>query len=256
MLELFDNISEETFEILTEQFDIEWKDYVKNNKNSIISFGKKINPIFCLKQIPMGNIDFILNEHFPLNDEEGEHTCWRELHVMKTLQSVHKKHGSKNFVHYHTSFIKNKNERPHLCILLTYVPFTMYDMIHLYPYQTRDVLFFIIQLYFVALYMNNEDIIHNDLHYHNILVDIPDKPTDLYFFNKSQKYKLSQQDKIYSVIDYGVAEIDNKKSNFQEWKNFFLYFETNINVPFSFKYINSFEQFFTQIQQFQLLEKC
>lgn len=255
MFPKFNNIDNNELVRLSKKFNIEWKVVSKNNRNSIILFGKNVNNIFCLKQVPLGNQDFknMRNE----GPGTKENIAWMELHILETLEKKHKSLNSQNFIHLYTKFVKLINDKPYLCLLFQNIPFTLYDMIHLYPYQIKDTISFLIQLFFVAKYMNDEHILHNDLHYFNIMVDIPLQPTDLKFFDKSTNtwYVLPKQDKIYYVIDYGVAEINYSVSNFYEWKKFFTYFQSRLPFPFVVSKMTSFTEMFQQILRLNHLKK-
>lgn len=255
MFPKFNNVDNDELTRLSRKFNIEWTLVNRNNKNSIILFGKNVNNIFCMKQIPLGNED--LEKMSRIQIKEKENVVWMELHILELLQKTHNKHKSKNFVHLYTKFVKMIDSKPYLCLLFDNIPFTLYDMIHLYPFQLKDSIFMIIQLFFVAKYMNDEHILHNDLHYFNVMVDVPLFPLDLEFFHKdtNTKYILPKQDKIYHVIDYGVAEINFTTSNFYEWKKFFSYFQGRLPFPFVISKINSFEQFFQQILRLGYLQK-
>lgn len=255
MFPKFNNVDNDELIRLSKKFNIEWILQNKNNKNSIILFGKNVNNILCMKQIPLGNDDFEKMSNHQLKQKEN--TVWMELHILETLQRTHHNLKSKNFIHVYTKFVKMIDKRPYLCILFDNIPFTLYDMIHLYPFRMEDTISFIIQLYFVAKYMNYENIIHNDLHYFNVMVDVPLKPIDLEFYDKDTKtkYILSQQDKIYFVIDYGIAELNDRKSNFYEWKKFFMYFQGRLPFPFCFSKLNSFQDWFHEILKLNQLKQ-
>lgn len=247
MFPKFNNIDNNELIRLSKKFNIEWVLQHRNNKNSIILFGKNVNNILCMKQIPLGNEDFKKMEA-----GNKENTVWMELHILETLQKTHQIRKSKNFIHVYTKFVKMIDKKPFLCILFDNIPFTLYDVLHLYPFSMKDTISLITQLYFVAKYMSFENIIHNDLHYFNVMVDVPLHPEDLEFYDKDTKtkYTLYNQDKIYFVIDYGVAEINDKKSNFYEWKKFFMYFQGRLPFPFCFSKLNSFQDWFREILRF------
>ena len=200
MFPKFNNVDNNDLIRLSKKFNIEWVLQHRNNKNSIILFGKNVNNILCMKQIPLGNEDFRKME-----TRCKDNSVWMELHILETLQKTHQMRKSKNFIHVYTKFVKMIDGRPFLCILFDNIPFTLYDVLHLYPFCMKDTISFITQLYFVAKYMSFENILHNDLHYFNVMVDVPLHPMDLEYYDKDSKtkYTLHGQDKIYFVIDYG-----------------------------------------------------
>ena len=51
---------------------------------------------------------------------------------------------------------------------------------------------------------------------------------------------------IFIIIDYGFTQIDTTKSNFPEFKNFFLQIPF-ISLPFNLKNINNYETLFQKI---------
>lgn len=244
MFPKFNNVDNNDLIRLSKKFNIEWVLQHRNNKNSIILFGKNVNNILCMKQIPLGNEDFRRME-----TKSKDNTVWMELHILETLQKTHQIRKSKNFIHVYTKFVKMIDNKPFLCILFDNIPFTLYDVLHLYPFSMKDTISFVTQLYFVAKYMSYENILHNDLHYFNVMVDVPLHPTDLDYYDKDSKtkYTLHSQDKIYFVIDYGIAEINRTKSNFYEWKKFFMYFQGRLPFPFCFSRLNSFQDWFHEI---------
>jgi hypothetical protein len=255
MFPKFNNVDNNELFRLSRKFNIEWTQVNRNNKNSIILYGKNKNNIFCLKQIPLGNEDLEKMER--KNIKKNENVAWMELHILEILGKRHHEFQSKNFIHVYTKFVKLIEKKPYLCILFDNIPFTLYDMIHLYPYQLQDTISFLIQLYFVARYMNYENILHNDLHYFNVLVDVPLHPQDLEFFDKDTQitYILPNQDKIYYVIDYGVAEINYTTSNFYEWRKFFSYFQGRLPFPFCFSTLTSYSHWFHEILKLNKLKR-
>ena len=88
-MESFFNCNEDDFKELSKKNKIIWSKQFKNNKNSIIEYGKDSkNTLLCLKHIPISNDDFTYIQDFPKNGEIT--TCWRELYIYQMMESIHK----------------------------------------------------------------------------------------------------------------------------------------------------------------------
>jgi hypothetical protein len=249
-MNVYNNVDYDTFIKLNEKNHIEWKEKEKKGstdyKNSTIYIGKSSigSFLFCMKKIPLGNIDF---EHINKPPLAGDIiTVWRELMIVKILQNFHKNVGSQNFVHYYTSFIVEDNVQPQLVLLFDFIPFTLHEILQISPLSQQDEMDFLLQFSFLMMYMDNEGIHHRDLHWKNIMVDIPLIPTSLSFRYKNLNLETRPQNKIYFIVDYGYSEVNLQKSNFYEWKKFLqqLFHETHdilksTNYSDVFKYLHS-----------------
>ena len=91
MFPKFNNVDNNDLIRLSKKFNIEWVLQHRNNKNSIILFGKNVNNILCMKQIPLGNEDFRKME-----TRSKDNTVWMELHILETLQKTHQMRSEAN----------------------------------------------------------------------------------------------------------------------------------------------------------------
>ena len=220
----YNNVDYLTFSKLNKKQNIRWIEKEKKSssdyKNSTIFIGinNKGNKLLCMKQIPLGNVDFENIEKPTLMGNDNL-TVWRELIIIKKLQSYHTKKDSQNFIHYYTSFMIEK-EKPHIVFLFDFVPFTLHEVLQITPFSMEDELEFLLQFTFLMLYMDNNGIHHRDLHWKNIMVDIPVKPLCLQFKYQNLDIETCFQHKLYFIVDYGYSEIREGKSNFYEWKTF------------------------------------
>jgi serine/threonine protein kinase len=220
----YNNVDFFAFSKLNNKQDIIWlkkeKKTSSDYKNSTIFFGvnRNKNKVLCMKQIPLGNIDFE-NVQNPSLCGDDDITAWRELIIVKKLQKFHEENASKNFIHYYTSFLIEE-EKPHIALLFDYVPFTLQELLQLTPFSRQDEIEFILQFSFLMMYLDNNGVHHRDLHWKNIMVDVPEKPTTLHFKYQNLNIETTVQHKIYFIVDYGYSEIRTQKSNFYEWKKF------------------------------------
>ena len=225
-MNVYNNVDYETFIKLNEKNHIEWKEKEKKGnsdyKNSTIYVGKNLIGTFllCMKKIPLGNIDFEHINNPPLTGPII--TAWRELIIVKKIQGFHQQVASENFVHYYTSFMVEEKEQPYLVLVFDFIPFTLYEILQISPLSQQDEMDFLLQFSFLMMYMDNIGIHHCDLHWKNIMVDIPLKPTCLRFRYKNLNLETRPQNKIYFIVDYGCSQINSQKSNFYEWKKFLL----------------------------------
>lgn len=256
-MNVYNNIDYETFNELNKKNQIEWIEKEKKGntdyKNSTIYIGKNLfgSYLFCMKKIPLGNIDFEYVHDPPLSGDIL--TAWRELMIVKKLQNYHKHVDSQNFVHYYTSFMIEKDEKPHLVLLFDYIPFTLHDILQISPLSKTDEMDFVLQFSFLMMYMERNGIHHRDLHWKNIMVDIPLKPIVLSFQYKNLNLKTNPQNKIYFIVDYGYSEVNPEKSNFHEWKTFLLQFFDKTHEMFQSK---DYSDIFKYLHSKKLLSFC
>lgn len=221
----YNNVDYFSFQKLNQENGIEWFEKEKKSssdyKNSTIFTGinKKGQKLLCLKKIPLGNIDF---EHINQPSLQGDNmTVWREIIITKKLQEIHRNNNSCNFVHYYTSFMMSEeNDAPFIALLFDYVPFTLHEVLKIASFTVDDEAEFLLQFSFLMMYMDKVGIHHKDIHWKNIMVDIPLEPKRLHLQYKNLDLETYPQKKIFYMIDYGCSEIHFNKSNFHEWREF------------------------------------
>ena len=254
-MECFFNCDEDKFKELSEKNQIKWNTQFKNNKNSIIEYGKDSkNTLFCLKSIPISNNDFEYINDFPKNGNIT--TCWRELYIYQKMESIHKENKSFNYLSIYTSFISTKEGRPHLSLLFPYIPLTLRDIMEYNSFSRNDINYIYIQIFFLGYYLFQKNIKHNDIHIDNILVDILQKSNNLYFLFENIKYILPRQTTVLYLIDFGIAEITDEVNPdiFKEWRFFFEKLEELFQIPPLFSKCSSFHDIFQYILQFKILK--
>lgn len=254
-MECFFNCDEDKFKELSKKNKIEWNIQFKNNKNSIIEYGKDSkNTLLCLKSIPVSNQDFEYINNFPKNGDIT--TCWRELYIYQNMESIHKEYKSFNYLSIYTSFISTKEGKPYLSLLFPYIPLTLRDIMVYNSFSTKDINYIYIQIFFLGYYLSLKNIKHNDIHIDNILVDILEKKIDLYFVFENRKYILPKQTTVLYLIDFGIAEITTEFNPeiFKEWVFFFEKLEELFQIPPLFSKCSSFREIFKYILQFKILK--
>lgn len=254
-MESFFNCNEDDFKELSKKNKIIWSEQFKNNKNSIIEYGKDSkNTLLCLKHIPIGNNDFVYIQDFPKNGEIT--TCWRELYTYQIMESIHKELKSFNYLSLYTSFISTREGRPYLSLLFPYIPLTLRDIMSYTSFTKKDINSIYIQIFFMGYYLSLKNIKHNDIHIDNFLVDILEDKKDLNFIFENRKYILPEQATILYLIDFGIAEIneDYNPNIFKEWRFFFEKLEELFKIPPLFSTCSSFREIFKYILSFKILK--
>ena len=240
---MFDNLNETEFIQKNKERNIKWNKLNKSNKNSIIEIDSTKN--FFIKSIKMANIDFEQIE--TKNNSElilsNEYTVWRELLLIKKINKYHTDNNSKLYVHLYTSFIRMYDDEPYLSMIFKYYPFTLEEILKYYPTHNFHMEI-LLQLFIQFYYFDKLGIHHNDFHWNNIMSQ---KYKNIYinFTHNNHNYKW-KCNFIFIIIDYGFTQIDTTKSNFPEFKNFFLQIPF-ISLPFNLKNINNYDTFFQKI---------
>ena len=252
--EIIQSKDENEFKEKSKKYNIIWTEVYRENRNSIIEYGKdKYNFVFCLKHIPISNEDFMYINEFPKFGEII--TCWRELYIYQQMEHIHKNYNSENYIPLCNNFISTREGRPYLSLLFPYIPMTLKDIMIFSSFTTFELNSIYIQIFFLAYYLYQGNIKHNDLHIRNFIINILSEKKNLVFIYQNKKYTLPLQDKILYLIDFGVSEIEENKSIlFQEWKFFFLKLEELFQIPPLFSKTSSFSEIFEIILSFHILE--
>ena len=239
---MFDNLNETEFIQKNKERNIKWNKLNKSNKNSIIEIDSTKN--FFIKSIKMANIDFDYIETKTNSDliSSNQYTVWKELLLIKKINKYHTDNNSKLYVHLYTSFIRMYDDEPYLSMIFKYYPFTLEEILKYYPTHNFHMEI-LLQLFIQFYYFDKLGIHHNDFHWNNIMSQ---KYKNIYInftHNHNYKWKFNF---IFIIIDYGFTQIDTTKSNFPEFKNFFLQIPF-ISLPFNLKNINNYNNFFKKI---------
>lgn len=221
----YNKVDYTSFLQLNEKNGMTWVEKEKKGssdyKNSTIYIGinKKGQKLLCLKKIPIGNIDLEQIHEPSLSGDKL--TVWREIMITKKLMNSSDHPKAFPFVHYYTSFIIYDGvDQPFLGVLYDYVPFTLHEILNVSPFTLKDELEFLLQFSFLMMHLDKLGIHHRDIHWKNIMVDIPLKPKRLRLHYKNLDIETCPQAKLFYIIDFGYSEVIPGKSNFHEWKEF------------------------------------
>jgi hypothetical protein len=258
---MFNNI-DKNFEQISKKNNIKWEDIKKENKNSILQIGKlRGKPLFFKKMIAMANIDFeILIEHSQSDDDfsiekyenqiiNHDYTVWKEILLLHKIEKFYSSKNLNLIIHFYTSFVREYNNKPFMNFVFDYYHYTLKEFIYynniLFIKHNLSITF---QILLQGYYLDQMNIHHNDLHWNNIMIKDLTKKEFIEIPNSNKKFCVK---KLFIIIDYGFVTIDNTKSNFDEFKNFFKklpFFSLNIDK------INSYQDLFSFIEKNKIFQ--
>jgi hypothetical protein len=180
-------------------------------KGNFRCFGKKV------PMIPE-DFEFLNNENqisFKLLFKDEQYLIWREIFIMILVNKLMNKNISPHFPYffnYHFSFDnenRDKTERPHIYLCQEKFDCDLKTWSQNHP--SKDDWFSCFFQIFFALYALQKyiGIVHNDLHWGNILVKKLSKPSEWTYKLQSNRFlSLSDQRYLFVVCDFGCARFD------------------------------------------------